>query len=259
MKLCFRIVLTVVLALIANALAIAQTPQDGETVRYRVMYKWGIVNKQAGHVTITTRPTAANTRFESTLVAHSEPWADRFYMVRDTLLGVIDAVTYEPQSYRKITREGGKYKLDHIAYTRSGNTTSALCSRTRQNKDSGALETSRISLQANGLTLDMLSAFYYMRSLDFPRMNPGDKKVLTVFSGKRKETLTITYHGRTTVDVDKNHFPAYHITFRFTGDNGKTTSDNLDAWIATDESRVPLKLEGKLPVGKVQCFYIPNN
>lgn len=29
----------------------------------------------------------------------------------------------------------------------------------------------------------------------------------------------------------------------------------MDAWIGTGSQRIPLKMEGKLPVGKVQCFY----
>ena len=30
----------------------------------------------------------------------------------------------------------------------------------------------------------------------------------------------------------------------------------MEAWISTAPDRIPLKLEGKLPVGKVQCFYM---
>ncbi len=29
----------------------------------------------------------------------------------------------------------------------------------------------------------------------------------------------------------------------------------MDAWISTSHDRIPVKLEGKLPVGKVRCFY----
>ena len=32
----------------------------------------------------------------------------------------------------------------------------------------------------------------------------------------------------------------------------------MDAWISTEPNRIPLRLEGKLPVGKVQCFYSGN-
>ena len=29
----------------------------------------------------------------------------------------------------------------------------------------------------------------------------------------------------------------------------------MEAWIAADESRIPLRMEGNLPVGKVRCFF----
>ncbi|MDE5573507.1 MAG: DUF3108 domain-containing protein, partial [Muribaculaceae bacterium] len=44
--------------------------------------------------------------------------------------------------------------------------------------------------------------------------------------------------------------------FTFTSEkNGKVkTSDDLYAWISTDSNRMPLKMEGKLPVGTVKAF-----
>lgn len=232
----------------------ASSPATGETVNYRVMYKWGLVNKQAGRVRISTRAEAGNT-FRSVLTARSERWADRFFKVRDTLIGTMKATTCEPLSYEKITHEGGKYKRDIISYTRSENTTTGHCTRYRQKKASQPVTSSEITLTARGLTLDMLSAFYYMRSINYSTMKNGEKKVLNVFSGKRKELLTIEYNGVRTIEIDDRRHECYHITFRFTGDGGKKTSDDMDAWISTDADRIPLKLEGKLPVGKVQCFY----
>ena len=32
----------------------------------------------------------------------------------------------------------------------------------------------------------------------------------------------------------------------------------MDAWISADARRIPIKLEGKLPVGKVHCLYDGN-
>ena len=55
--------------------------------------------------------------------------------------------------------------------------------------------------------------------------------------------------------LNKNKYPAYHITFTFTQENGKISSDNMDAWISTTDSRIPLLMEGKLPVGKVRALY----
>ena len=48
---------------------------------------------------------------------------------------------------------------------------------------------------------------------------------------------------------------AYHITFKFTQEGGKKSSDDLDAWMSTDEARIPILLVGKLPVGQIKCYY----
>ena len=227
----------------------------GESINYRVMYKWGLVNKKAGMVNLSTHRSGAAT-IDAKLVARSEKWADAFYAVRDTLLGSMNISTLEPSYYEKISHEGGEYKRDLITYTRSGNHVSANCQRWKQKSKKDEITYSEKHLEAEGLTLDMLSSFYFMRSLDYRAMKPGKRTELTVFSGKRKEQLTITYQGVENVKIGDTEYSSYKIAFTFTGDGGKKTSDDMEAWISTDSNRIPLKLEGKLPVGKVQCFYV---
>ena len=48
---------------------------------------------------------------------------------------------------------------------------------------------------------------------------------------------------------------AHKIQFRFTQEGGKKSSDNISVWLSTEESRIPLLLVGKLPVGEVKCYY----
>lgn len=247
--------LIILLCSFAVAIGVRAQVNDGESINYRVMYKWGLVNKQAGRVNLSTHRTDART-INATLTARTEKWADAFYTVRDTLLGSMNIATMEPSYYEKITHEGGEYKRDLINYTRKGNHVTANCQRWKQKSKKKPVTKSEITLEADGLTLDMLSAFYYMRSLNYAKMSPGDKKELTVFSGRRKETLAITYLGSETVEINDDTFPAYKISFTFTGEGGKKTSDDMWAWISSDTNRIPVKLEGKLPVGKVQCFYV---
>lgn len=249
-----KIIYILIIALSATLGANAQV-NDGESINYRVMYKWGLVNKQAGRVNLSTQRTDAQT-IKAQLTARTEKWADAFYTVRDTLLGSMNIFTMEPAYYEKITHEGGEYKRDLITYNRKEGHVTANCQRWKQKSKKKPITKSEITLEADGLTLDMLSAFYYMRSIDYSTMNIGDKKDLTVFSGKRKEALAITYLGTDSVEINDEIFPAYKISFTFTGEGGKKTSDDMWAWISTDTNHIPLKLEGKLPVGKVQCFYV---
>lgn len=239
------------LALLTILIAGAGVP---ESLNYKVMYKWGLINKQAGHVNLSTSQGSAG-RFNAILTAASEPWADKFYMVRDTLRGIISTTNGEPDFYEKISHEGGSYKRDVIRYTRSGKLITANCDRYEAKKEGNEPVHSFVTHQAEGFYLDMLSAFYYMRSLPFPSMRPDESRTMNIFSGKRIETLTIRYLGREEITIDKQKYTTYHISFRFTGKGGKETSDSMEAWIAADSSRIPLKLEGKLPVGKVVCLY----
>ncbi|MBO5780746.1 MAG: DUF3108 domain-containing protein [Muribaculaceae bacterium] len=246
---------TFIFIVAAASAAYADIPM-GESLNYRVMFKWGLVNKQAGHANISTS-SLNDSLFRAELIAASEKWADMFFKVRDTLRGNIDLHSCEPSLYEKITHEGGEYKFDRITYERNGNHVVGKGHRIHQKKPSKPITNREVLHEADGFTLDMLSSFYFMRSIRYDVMTPGDSIVTNIFSGSAKEELTITYVGQEDVEIDDTLYPTYHIRFRFTDDGGKVSSDDMDAWISSEPSKIPLKLEGKLVVGKVQCFLIP--
>ena len=227
-----------------------------ERLTYNIMYKWGLINKKAGKVALATSGVGSPA-FKSTPTAASAPWADHIYHVRDTLLGTIDTSTLMPSRYERIAHEGGRFSHDILDYSRSGNTTTAKA-RVWRKKKKEPMDYDERTHQAEGPTLDMLSSFYFMRSIDYAKMKAGESVRLNIFSGKKKEFLTIHYRGLTDVKLDKERFPAYHITFTFTQEGGKVSSDAMDAWISTGPARIPLLLEGKLPVGKVRALYSGN-
>lgn len=223
---------------------------DDECVSYRVLYKWGLINKQAGRATICLR--RGTDRYHMSLVARSEPWADKFYQVRDTLLGTATLDGFLPLVYQKMSHEGSEDKHDVVRFEYRDGKVIGHCTRRVVKKGRLAVDQQQ-TLEAAGATVDMLTSYYYMRSLPFENWKAGTRYQLTIFSGKRKERLTFSYHGVETVKIGERKIPCYHITFIFTGDGGKKTSDDMDAWITTDSRRLPLQLEGKLPVGKVRC------
>lgn len=49
---------------------------------------------------------------------------------------------------------------------------------------------------------------------------------------------------------------AIKITFSFTTDGRRKSSDNIEAWLSDDASHIPLQLIGKLPVGSVRVYLI---
>ncbi len=247
-----HLILSIALLLIAKT-SIA-TDFTEESVKYRVMYKWGLINTKAGTATLSIKDDGDF--YQASLTAKSESWADKFYKVRDTLLGTIDKEKIIPYYYEKIAHEGGEFNRDIINYTRMNDTVTAHCIRYRQKDEDAPIKKSEITHIATGFTVDMLSVFYYMRTLNYPTMKNGEETKINIFSGKHKELLSIKYKGVETIEIEDKYYPCFHITFTFTSDGKKKTSDDMDAWISTSSNRIPLKLEGKLPVGKVQCYYV---
>lgn len=247
----FALSISMIVAMLTQSIC-AQTFND-ETITYKVMYKWGLINKQAGDAALSIKTVGNN--YETQLVAKSAPWADQFYVVRDTLNGRIQKDGFLPLFYEKIAHEGKDFKHDVVNYSRNEDTVIGYCTRISQKEGKKNATKKEHVISATGKTVDMLSVYYYMRSLDYPNMEKDQITTLNIFSGKRKEILTIKYLGEETITYDKKSHQCYHISFTFTSDGNKKTSDDMDAWISTNTQRIPLKLEGTLPVGKVQCFY----
>lgn len=224
-----------------------------ESLNYKVMYKWGLINSQAGRATLSLKNNG--TQYQAQLVARTEPWADGIYKVRDTLISHMRTDNLSPLLYEKIAHEEGKYSHDIIKYSTSGNTYTGYCTRIRQKGNNKPRTSSTITLTSHGHTVDMLSVFYHLRTLDFQAMSVGEKVTMTIFSGKEKERLDITYKGVKNVTTEGIDYKTHLVSFTFTSDGGRKSSDDISAWISADQLRIPIKLEGQLPIGKIRCLY----
>lgn len=226
---------------------------ENENLHYVITYKWGLIHKDAGDATLSLRNNGAN--YELMLTGKTKPWADRFYQVRDTLLGSVRIKDMKALSYSKIAHEKGKYGKDVITYSYSGNNVTGYCKRYKKDKD-GKISESERTLQATGPVYDMLSVFYYLRLINYDDLQKGRVIKATVFSGSKAETITIKSLGKEMIKLrDKTQREAYHIQFNFTTGGKKKSSDDIDTWISTDSQHIPLYLVGQLPVGQVRVYF----
>ena len=245
MKRIFAFVLLVV-AMVLPQPAVARDFTN-ETLNYEIVYHWGMIWKHAGDATLSIRKT--KTGYSSQLTGKTRSWADKVYPVRDTLKCTMNN-DLKPLVYEKLTHEKDYYARDVVKFSYNYSHTSAHCTRYRKGG------TTTIDLSAKSQAYDMLSVFYMLRNLDYDELSKNKNYTTVIFSGKEKEYLTINYKGVETIKMrDGTKRKAHSITFRFTQKGGKQSSDDLTAWMSTDESRIPLLLVGKLPVGEVKCYY----
>jgi len=248
-----RIFLLSLAAMLWTVIQASNISLPNEDLNYRVMFKWGLINKKAGSARLKMRYDPKANTYTATVYARSEPWADRVYELRDTLSSVMESKTLAPLSYERIAYENGRFEHDRIAFSRIENTFIGECIRHKRGKKDTETTVKRTHLEAEGMTVDFISAFYYLRLLDFQTMMPGHSVTINIFSGKRKELLKFTFKGIESIKVSDKKRNAFKVQFRFTSDGKKETSDPITAWISTDSNRIPLLIEGKLPIGKIRC------
>ncbi len=241
--------LTTVLLVVAMVLPQQVMGRDynNETLNYEIVYHWGMIWKHAADATLSIRKSGNG--YKAQLTGKTRSWADKVYPVRDTLKCTLNS-ELKPLVYEKLTHEKDYYARDVVKFSYNYSHTNAHCTRYRK---SG---TTTIDLSAKSQAYDMLSVFYMLRNLNYDELARNKNYTTVIFSGKEKEYLTINYKGVESIKMrDGSKRQAHCITFRFTQKGGKKSSDNISVWMATDDSRIPLLLVGKLPVGEVKCYY----
>jgi len=241
--------LTTVLLVVAMVLPQQVMGRDynNETLNYEIVYHWGMIWKHAADATLSIHKSGNG--YKAQLTGKTRSWADKVYPVRDTLKCTLNS-ELKPLVYEKLTHEKDYYARDVVKFSYNYSHTNAHCTRYRK---SG---TTTIDLSAKSQAYDMLSVFYMLRNLNYDELARNKNYTTVIFSGKEKEYLTINYKGVESIKMrDGSKRQAHCITFRFTQKGGKKSSDNISVWMATDESRIPLLLVGKLPVGEVKCYY----
>ncbi|MDE6270336.1 MAG: DUF3108 domain-containing protein, partial [Muribaculaceae bacterium] len=132
---------------------------DNENLRYRVLFKWGLINKTAGYANIRMLPGGGE-MCTAELTAWSEPWADKIFKVRDTLVSTMYRDGFIPFRYEKRAHEGKDRKFDIVEFSRKGNTYTGKCTRKVWKKGELTRDETRV-LDAEGMTVDMMTSFYY--------------------------------------------------------------------------------------------------
>lgn len=226
-----------------------------ETLHYSVNFRWGFIDANAGIATLTTRNLPDSNQFQATLTGKSINMLGHYYEVGDTLTGTIMADVVKPVYTEHISGEDGEFSIETITYDDSPgpNTEGSIVKRLPD----GKVMRSRVSHYAGGLTLDLLSVFYYIRQIDYDRLVKGDEVTVNVFSGKNPETLKVTYMGRGSQSIDGTASDVFEIVLNFsTRSGGAGASDEMHVMISTDDRRIPLVIDGTLKVGHLVCKFI---
>ncbi len=237
--------LTVLLAILAlnlnsfaQELPLKKDPifKEGEVLSYKLKYGFltaaeATIKVLASDLKFDNKPT-----YRLVVDAQTSGTFDIFYKIRDHYDSYIDKTDLTPYFYQENIREANYRRQDKARFYQDGKKVVA-------NKGTFTTPTTQ--------TFDLVSAYYFARSLDISKLKIGDKFKLNYFLGDEISSLEIEYVGKENVKSKLGNVRCLKFSPSIKPGRVFRKDSKLYLWITDDGNRVPVKAEVEILVGSV--------
>jgi hypothetical protein len=208
----------------------------GEKLTFNVNY--GFVT--AGIATMEVegiRRISARNAYHVLFLVNTVPSFDWIFKVRDRYETFIDTEGLFPWRFEQHIREGS-YSRDFSAFF---------------DQRRGKAKTSEGSYDIPPYVNDILSAFYYARTLDYSKMKVNDMILLHNFYKDKVYDLNVKYLGKETVSVAAGTFDCI-IVEPLVQEGGLFKSEgSITVWLSDDDLKLPVKVKTKVVIGSIDA------
>jgi hypothetical protein len=221
-----------------------------EALKYRVIYNWGLVWLESGHSEFTVGSGRHNGRqtFKFSGIGGTYPAYDWFYKVRDHFTAELDSQSFKPVKFQASMHEGSKN--DQHTYLFSANKKQAYTIITRGNKKT---ELDTIPIQS--CTMDVLSAIYYARSIDYSKYKVNDTIGMSLLIDGKLYPIYIRYLGRGIyLSKDLGKFRCIKFSPLLVEGSIFKKGEGMKVWVTDDRNKVPLFIETPIVVGTIKVI-----
>lgn len=208
----------------------------GEKLTFNV--KYGFVTAGVAIMEIPKmKRIAGRDVYHVTFSVNSLPSFDPFYKVRDRYETYLDAKALFPWRFEQHVREGG-FSMDFAAFF---------------DHRKGVAKTSKGSYDIPPNINDIVSAFYYARTLDYSNLKVGDKFELYNFYKKKVYPLDVVYKGKETIEVEAGTFNCIMVEPIIAEGGLFKTEGQITIWLSDDELKIPVKVKTKIIIGSIDA------
>jgi hypothetical protein len=218
----------------------------GEKLEFRVHY--GFIN--AGEATIEVHPQMYKVNnhicYKASVGGRSSGAFDLALRIRDEWVTYMDTAYCVPQKfYRDI--EEGKYRLKEFVLYDYGNSKVIVDREGKNGKDK-----SRKEYVIPKDVQDIVSGFYYLRSINFNKLKIGDTIKTPAFFEDKVYDFQIKYLGKGTVDTKFGDITAIKLSPIMPDNKLFEGGNSIRMWISDDKNKIPVKIEADMFVGAVE-------
>lgn len=216
---------------------------SGETLSYRIHY--GFLN--AGTATLTALKTNYQNipHFYVKGVGKTTGAIRAFFKVEDLYESFINIQTGLPSYYVRNVREGG-YTQHFQSVFNHNNQTVILTDK--KNPANG----SKIIKTAKGVQ-DMLSAFYYLRSLDSLQLKPGSVIKINIWISDELFPFQLKVVGTENLKTKFGTINCLKIIPSVLSGRVFKDNESVTMWVTNDKNHLPVSIKAELAVGALKA------
>lgn len=210
--------------------------QIGEKLSYKLHY--GVVD--AATATLEVKPTGRSIKgrelYHVVGLGKSISAFDWFFKVRDRYETYLDKDGVFPWVFVRRVDEGGyKINQDYTFY---------------QHKNQ--VNTGKEVVDVPSNIQDMMSAFYYARTIDFSNAKYGDVFTIPTFVDGEVFPLKIKYKGKETIKIRNGKYRC--MKFAPVVQKGRIfkKEEDLSVWITDDKNKIPVLAKAKILFGSIK-------
>lgn len=249
MKMINKKILAVLLSLIFIPSAFAHLPggyefrkmknnsfQEGEKLTFDVKYGFVVAGVATMEIPKIKRISGRDA-YHITFEVNSVPSFDWIYKVRDRYETYLDVEGLFPWRFEQHIREGS-YKRDFAAFF---------------DQRKGKAKTSEGEYDIPLYVHDMISAFYFSRTVDYTGMKVNERIHLKNFYKDKVHDLDVKYLGKETIEVPAGKFDCIVIEPLVQEGGLFKHEGNIIIWLTDDEIKMPVRVKTKVVVGAIDA------
>lgn len=217
----------------------------GELLKYKIHY--GPITAAEAVIDIAPNLHRINDRptYKATVYGRTTNSFDLFVRIRDTWQSYIDTAAILPQrSFRNI-EEGNYRKRETVDFNHFTNMAQVESSKKDKNKKQSA---HKIPHGAQ----DIVSGFYFLRTLDYDSYQVGDKFSIKGFFDEETFDMVVTYQGRETVNTKSGTYKAIKLVPRMPKNKIFKGEDAITVYLSDDKNKIPVMISANMFVGSVK-------
>lgn len=220
---------------------------EGEEAIYRVHY--GFITAGEATMRIDNRIYRVNNRpcYKIDIIGRTTGLADKLFDVNDTWGTYLDTAAVVPHKAYRYIREGGYRKNEVVNFKQ-------LEKKVLVNRlDKANEKIKRIDeYEVPRNVQDMVSGYYYLRTLDYTRYHEGDTIKVDAFFDDTVFNFNVRFLGKEQLTTTFGTLPALVLQPVMPANKIFEGENPIRVWISDDKYKIPLKIKANMVVGSVE-------